>query len=131
MEFLRASLTTVLATTSRTLPKSPACLQEPEQYLPRAVEALRAEIVDLREWLEAVEGRTTRGRGSGEDHGKVEVVDAGDYDTRQRSVVAPRRVFPELITAEAEPGEAQIHRAAAELVVVAASNRRERILHSY
>lgn len=58
------------------------------------VEASRAEVVHLRER-----------------------VDADEEDEQQRSVVAPRRVFPELITDEAEPGEEQVYGAAAELVV--------------
>ena len=53
----------------------------------------------------------------GVDHGDVEGVDAGDRDRQRRSVPPPRRVFPELITEEAEPGEEVVYGAAAELVV--------------
>ena len=92
-------------------------LQEPEQDLRRAVEALRAEVASLRERVEAVEGRAVEGRGSRDVNVDVGGVDAGDRGSRPRSVAAPRRVFPELITEEAEPGEEQVYGAAAELVV--------------
>ena len=92
-------------------------LQKPEPDLRREVELLRAEVVDLRERLEVVEGQAAQGRGSADDHVDVRSVDATDTGKHQRSVVAPRRVFPELITEEAEPGEEQVYGAAAELVV--------------
>ncbi|MCY3570804.1 MAG: hypothetical protein OXH19_05630 [Chloroflexi bacterium] len=41
----------------------------------------------------------------------------GDAGKPHRPVDAPRRVFPELITAQAEPGEEKVYGAAAELVV--------------
>ena len=91
-------------------------LQEPGHDLGREVEALRAEVASLRERVEAVEGQAPRGRGRGDHHVDVGGVDAGDEGRRQRSVPAPRRVFPELITEEAESGEEQVYGAAAELV---------------
>ena len=44
-------------------------------------------------------------------------VDSHDEGKQRRSVAPPRRVFPELITEEAEPGEEQVYGAAADLVV--------------
>ena len=92
-------------------------LQDPEHDLRHEVEALRVEVVHLRERVEAVEGQAAQGRGRGIDHVDVGGVDAGDNTGRQRSVAAPRRIFPELITEEAEPGEELVYGAAAELVV--------------
>ena len=94
-----------------------ARLQEPEHHLRREVEALRAEVVDLRERLEAVEGHVSRGWGGGGDRVDVDNMGAEDEGERQRSVAAPRRVFPELITEESEPGEERVYGAAAEMVV--------------
>ena len=97
-----------------------APLQEPGQGLRREVEALRAELASLRERVEAVEGQAAQGRGGGGAHvdvGDVGGVDAGDRGRQRRSVAPPRRVFPELITEEAEPGEEQVYGAAAELVI--------------
>ncbi len=71
----------------------------------------------LRERLEAVEGQAAQGRGRGDDHVDVGGVDAEDRGRQRQSVAPPRRVFPELITEEAEPGEELIYGAAAELVV--------------
>ena len=88
--------------------------QESEQDVRREVELLRAEVVDLRERLEAVEDQAAQGQGSGDINVDVDAYDGGK---RQRSVAAPRRVFPELITEEAEPGEEQVYGAGAELVV--------------
>ena len=92
-------------------------LQEPDQALRRQVEALRTEVVDLRERLAAVEGRIARGRGNRSDKVGVEGPDTKGDDKQQRSVAPPRRIFPELITEVAEPGEEQVYGAAAELVV--------------
>lgn len=47
----------------------------------------------------------------------MEGVSADDEEEQQRSVAAPRSVFPEVITDEAEPGEDQVYVAAAEFVV--------------
>ncbi|MYD74281.1 MAG: hypothetical protein F4Y11_08685 [Chloroflexi bacterium] len=47
----------------------------------------------------------------------VDDVDAGPAVEQQRSVPPPRRVFPELITEQAELGEDQVYGAAAETVV--------------
>ncbi len=91
-----------------------AHLQEPEHDLRHEVEALRAEVSESRERVEAVEGQAAQGRGRGDDHIDVESVDAVDAGKHKRSVVTPRRVFPELITEEAEPGEKQVYGAAAE-----------------
>ncbi|MCY3923599.1 MAG: hypothetical protein OXG27_14565 [Chloroflexi bacterium] len=41
----------------------------------------------------------------------------GDAGKQHRPVNAPRRVFPELITEEAEPGEGQVYGAATEVIV--------------
>ena len=92
-------------------------LPEPEHDLGYEVEALRAQVVDLRERLEAVEGQTAQRLGGGDDRVDVERVDTDAEGKHQRSTVAPRRVVPELITEEVEPGEEQVYRAAAELVV--------------
>ena len=92
-------------------------LQDPEHDLRREVEALRAEVASLRERVEAVEGQAAQGRGRGDIHVDVGGVDAGDNGRRRRSVAAPRRVFPELITEKAEPGEELVYGASAELVV--------------
>ena len=48
---------------------------------------------------------------------EVDDVDAGQAVEHQRSAVAPRRVFPELITEHPEPGEEQVYGAAVEEVV--------------
>lgn len=81
------------------------------------VEALREEVASLRERVEAVEGQAAPGRGSGDHRVVVEGVDTDDEGKRQRAVAVNRRVFPELFTEEAEPGEEQVYGAAAELVV--------------
>ena len=94
-----------------------ARLQEPQPDLRHEVELLRAEVASLRERVEAVEGQAVQGRGSGGDEVDAAVPVAGDRARQQRSAAAPRRVFPELITEEAEPGEEQVYGAAAELVV--------------
>ena len=94
-----------------------ARLQEPEQDLRRAVELLRTEVADFRQRLEAVEDRAAPGWRSRHDGIAVEGVDAADGRKQQRSVPAPLRVAPELITEEAEPGGEQVYGAAAELVV--------------
>ncbi len=92
-------------------------LQDPEDDWRHEVDALRAEVVDLRERVEAVEGQAAQRQGGGDAHVDVGDVDAGDRVRRRPSVAAPRRVFPELITEEEEPGEEQVYGAAAELVV--------------
>ena len=68
-------------------------------------------------------------------------MDADDEGKRHRALPAPRSVFPELITEEAETVEKQVYGAVADYgveglvnallqkFVVAASNRHERILH--
>ena len=94
-----------------------ARLQEPEHGLRHEVELLRAKLASLRERVEAVEGQAVQGRGGGDINVDVGSVDAGDEGKRQRAVAAPRRVFPELITEEAELGEERVYGAAAELVV--------------
>lgn len=94
-----------------------ARLQEPGPDLRGEVEALRVELASLRERVEAVEGQAAQRQGGGDAHVDVERVGAGDRGRRQRSVAAPSRVFPELITEGAEPGEEQVYGAAAELVV--------------
>ena len=58
-----------------------------------------------------------KGGEGGDDRVDVGGMDAGDSGRRRRSVAAPRRVFPELIAEVAEPGEDQVHGAAAEFVV--------------
>ncbi|MDE0101996.1 MAG: hypothetical protein OXN89_06420 [Bryobacterales bacterium] len=95
-----------------------ARLQEPGHDWRQEVEALRAEVASLRERVEVVEGQATqelgrRGEGDGDD---VDGVD-DHIDQPQGVVQAPRRVFPELITEAAEPGEEQVYGAAAETVV--------------
>ncbi len=92
-------------------------LQEPGHDLGREVESLRAEVASLRERVEAVEGQAAQGRGRGDDHDDMGGVDAGDRGRQRPSVAVPRRIFPELITEEEEPGEEQVYGAAAELVV--------------
>ncbi len=93
-------------------------LQEPEQDLRRAVDELRAELASLRERVDAIEGRVSQGKGGSDDGVDVEDVDHGDDEGKQqRPAVAPRRVFPELITEDAEPGEDLIYGEATELVV--------------
>ena len=94
-----------------------ARLQEPQPDLRHEVELLRAEVASLRERLEAVEGQSGQGRGGGDINVDVGGVDAGDRGRQRRSVAPPRRVFPELITERAEPGEEQVYGAAAEFVV--------------
>ena len=94
-----------------------ARLQEPGADWRRAVDELRVELASLRERVEEVEGRVSRGPDGGGGGVDVVDVDAGHTVEQQRSVPAPRRVFPELITEQAEPGEEQVYGAAAELVV--------------
>lgn len=53
-----------------------------------------------------VEGQTAQGQGSGNINVDVEDVDASDEGKRQRSVAAPHRDFPELITEEQVNGGA-------------------------
>lgn len=94
-----------------------ARLQETGGNWRRAVDELRVELASLRDRVEAVEGRVSRGPDHGAGGLDVDDVDAGQAVEQQRSVVAPRRVFPELITEQAEPGEEQVYGAAAEEVV--------------
>ena len=94
-----------------------ARLQETRPDLRQEVELLRAEVASLQERVEAVEGQAVQGLGRGGAYVDVGGVDAGDRGRQRRSVAPPRRVFPELITEEAEPGEEQVYGAAAELVV--------------
>lgn len=63
----------------------------------------------LRERLEEVEGHVSLGRDSGDSGFDVEDVDAPDKVERRPTVPAPRRVFPELITEQADPGEEQVY----------------------
>ena len=58
-----------------------------------------------------------QGRGGGDINVDVGGVDAGDMGRQRRAVAPPRRVFPELITEEPEPGEDRVYGASAELVV--------------
>lgn len=92
-------------------------LQESEQDLRSEVEALRAEVAWLRERVDVVERLAAQGREGGDDGVEAEHVNAEYNGKQQRSVIAPRRVFPELITEAAEPGEERVYGAAAELVV--------------
>ena len=95
-------------------------LQESEQDLRREVEALRAAVAVLRERMEAVEGRVSQEWIGDDDGVDVEDVDDGNdsHDGgRRRPVSAPRRIFPELITAEAKLGEDQIYGAGMEVIV--------------
>ena len=94
-----------------------ARLQQPQPDLLHEVELLRAEVVSLRERVEAAEGQAARARGGGDVNVDVEDVGADGESKRKRSVAAPSRVFPELIAEEAEPGEERFYGAAAELVV--------------
>ncbi len=94
-----------------------APLQEPGKDWRRAVNELRVELASLRERVEAVEGRVSRGPNDGDDGVDLDDGDAGPPAEQQRSVVPPRRVFPELITEHPEPGEEQVYGAAAEEVV--------------
>lgn len=94
-----------------------AGLQEPGADCRRAVDVLRVELASLRERVEAVEGHVSRGPDDGSGGVDVDDVDAGQGVEQQRSVVPPRRVFPELITDQAEPGEEQVYGAAAEEVI--------------
>ncbi len=92
-------------------------LQEAEHELGREVEALRAEVADLRERLEAIEGWPERGPGNDVDGADEDDVDLGEDEEQERSVVAPRRVFPELVTESAESGEEVVYGVATELIV--------------
>ena len=92
-------------------------LQESEQNLRRAVEALRTEVASLQERMEAVEGRAAPGRGRADDHVNAGGVDADDDGRRQRSVSLPRRVFPELITEAEDLGDKWVYGAAVGPVV--------------
>ncbi|MYD15925.1 MAG: hypothetical protein F4W99_02105 [Chloroflexi bacterium] len=97
-----------------------ALLQEPAEEWRRAVDKLGVELASLRERVEAVEGRVSRGPDDGGGEGDVDdahEVDAGHAVEQQRSVPVPRRVFPELVTEHPEPGEEQVYGAAAEEVV--------------
>ena len=94
-----------------------ARLQEPQPDPRHEVELLWAEVAALRERVEVVEGQAVQGRGGGDINVDVGAVDAGDRGRERRSVAPPRRVFPEVITEEAEPGEEPVYGAAAELVV--------------
>ncbi|MDE0101212.1 MAG: hypothetical protein OXN89_02425 [Bryobacterales bacterium] len=94
-----------------------ARLQEPGEDWRRAVEELRVELALLRERVEAVECHVSRGPDDGGGGVDVDDVDAGQGVEQPRSVVPPRRVFPELITEHPEPGEEQVYGAAAEEVI--------------
>lgn len=78
---------------------------------------MRVGLALLRERVDVVEGLVSKGP----DHGAVGVdvddVDAGQGVEQQRTVQAPRRVFPDLITQHPESGEEQVYGAAAEEVV--------------
>lgn len=93
-----------------------ARLQEPGEDWRRAVDELRVELASLRERVEAVEGHVSRGPDDGGRGVDVDDVDAGHTVEQQRTVPPPHRVFPELITEQAEPGEEQVYGAAAEEV---------------
>lgn len=69
----------------------------------------------LRERVEAVGGRVPPSPAwAGGDEGvDAEDVDVDNDRERQIDVRAPRRVFPELITEAAEPGEKQVYGAGA------------------
>ncbi len=102
-------------------------LQELEQGLRQELELLRGDVGVLREQL--AEGEAPwrpRGPGAAETQGKTVMTvetgethgaDAVEDGTRRRSEPHPRRVFPELITEEAEPGEEQVYGGAADVVV--------------
>ncbi len=92
-------------------------LQEPEQDLRREVDELRAELASLSKRVDAVEGCVSLERADSDDGVDVEDVDAEVDCEQQRPAVAPRRVFPELITEDAEPGEDLIYGEATDLVV--------------
>ncbi|MCY3570534.1 MAG: hypothetical protein OXH19_04240 [Chloroflexi bacterium] len=94
-----------------------ARLQETGEDWRRAVDELRVELASLLERMEAVEGHVSRGPDHGDGGVSVDDVDAGQGVEHRRSVVAPRRVFAELITEDLEPGEEQVYGAAAEEVV--------------
>ena len=94
-----------------------ARLQETGEDWRRAVDELRVELASLLERMEAVEGHVSRGPDHGDGGVSVVDVDAGQGVEHRRSVVAPRRVFAELITEDLEPGEEQVYGAAAEEVV--------------
>ncbi|MCY3922506.1 MAG: hypothetical protein OXG27_08930 [Chloroflexi bacterium] len=82
------------------------------------VKDLRAEVESLRERVEEVEGRVSRGPDDGDGGVVVDDVDAGQVVERHRPVVQVlRRIFPELITEQSEPGEERVYGAAAELIV--------------
>ncbi len=57
------------------------------------------------------------GHGSGKDNVDVEGVGENEEAERQRSVAGSSRVFPELVSEQAQPGEEQVYSAAAEWVV--------------
>ena len=67
--------------------------------------------------MDAVEGRVSLEWAGSDDGVDVDGVDDYDEGMQQRSVAAPRRVFPELITEEEEPGEEMVYGEATELVV--------------
>ncbi len=92
-------------------------LQEPGEDWRRAVDELRGELASLRERLEVVESHVSHGPDDGGGGVDMDDVDAGHAVEQHRSMPAPRRVFPELITEDPEPGEEQVYGAAAEEVV--------------
>ena len=75
---------------------------------------------------EAVEGQASQGRGDGDGHVDVGGVDAGDTEGQRRSVAAPHRVLPELITKKTETGEEMVYGATPELAVRVSKTEAER-----
>ncbi len=115
----RGGLAEARARIGRGLPRpgggEAARLQESEQDLCSEVKDLRAEVESLRERVEEVEGRVSRGPDDGDGGVVVDDVDAGQVVERHRPVVQVlRRIFPELITEQSEPGEERVYGAAAE-----------------
>ncbi|MYA01863.1 MAG: hypothetical protein F4Y35_08765 [Chloroflexi bacterium] len=94
-----------------------ARLQDPVHVLQQLVDDLRAEVASLRERVDMVEGRVSRGSRGGDDGVDVENVDIAGGAKQLGLGPVPRRIFPELITEREEPGEEQIYGAATELVV--------------
>lgn len=80
------------------------------------VTKLRQEVASPCKRVELVEGPRAQGRQSGDDGVDMDNVDDGN-EGRQRTVAAPRHLFPELFREHSDPDEEQVYGAAAELVV--------------
>lgn len=87
------------------------------QELEQGQRELQAQLESLRAWVDADERWNGRGLEQGETAVNGDGANAGGGDRQRPVAYTPRRVFPELITELAEPGEEQIYGAATAVIV--------------